>query len=480
MWIPDSSEWITRVQALNLSEFGAGGQPSLAYSPVVLGIQESDAAKLHLTSGSISAADFGQQLGAMKLAVADKTKAPFFELGLAEPRNDAAGLAGAAALYNIDLGNDKTQGGQYGNIVADYRLASPNAETASDSASLIKAFTTPNSSFKGQKAPQMTVAMLSEQSILAHDAKSTSNPLSAVQVGMPIGGLDYPIALVSGVASVEAQAAAMFQSDLLKPVHEPIFAAAGFRTPAGSTSTNFPTPHSASAATIKPAPITVTGKEGDPVAGSLALWSAANTGSRVLVLTAASSSMDEPSGFGTESRLLLTQQAAAGGLQLFTADSELGNWAFAPGLGSHDYRELVPVGELDKGDQANKIKSALSTGTTIATGGCGLFPALESAYSAMLSDYQTDKINTIVVFTDCASSAPNGASLNSLLATLSKNVSQHANQPIPVVMINVGSHSLDSTLNKISQALGGGAAQDLNKPQDIVNVFLQAVVSVGP
>ncbi|HEY1486595.1 MAG TPA: hypothetical protein VGF84_10850, partial [Micromonosporaceae bacterium] len=480
MWIPDSTEWITRVQALNLPEFGAAGQPSLAYSPVVLGIEQADTAKLHMTSGSMSAKAFAEQLGAMKLAVADKTKAPLFELGIAEPRNDAAGLAGATALYGIDLGTNSTAGGPYGNIVADYRLASPNAETANGPADLIKAFTTPNTSFKGQQAPQMTAAMLSEQSILAYDAGSPSTPLSAVRVNMPVPGLDYPIALVSGGATTVAQAAALFQKELLKPAYAPVFAANGFRTPTGATASGFPAAHGATTAAVTPDPIKITAEPHDPVAGALALWSAANTKSRVLVLTAASSSMDQPSGFAGESRLLLTQQAAGGGLQLFTADSELGNWAFAPGLGTHDYRELVPVNELDTGDQANKIKNALGTGTTVPATGCGLFPALEAAYNSMLKEYQVGKINTIVVFTDCASSEPHGTSLNSLLSTLAKNVSQHANEPVPVVMINVGSRSIDPTLNKIANALGGGTAQDLTNPQDIVNVFLQAVVSVGP
>ncbi len=62
-----------------------------------------------------------------------------------------------------------------------------------------------------------------------------------------------------------------------------------------------------------------------------------------------------PSIFPNLSRMGLAQNAAAGGISLFTDDSELGSWMFAPGLGgSKDYKETVPIKALDQGEPANR------------------------------------------------------------------------------------------------------------------------------
>jgi Ca-activated chloride channel family protein len=476
VWIPDSTAWLNRVQGVVSAKFGATAQPSLASSPVVLGIVQADAAKLRMTSGTVSTKAFEADLEAMRVGVVTK-RYPLFQLGLAEPRNDATGLAGAATLAALDLGTEASPGGPYGNIVADYRMASPNAEVATDSSGLIKAFTVPNTSFKGHASPQMTAAILSEQSILAFDATNPATPIEAVRLGAESASLDYPVAMVAGVSAPVAQAATLFRAEITKPSHQQVFATAGFRTPAGAAGVGFPAAHGATPRTVAANPIKITSQSDDAVAGALALWSAANTKSRVLVLFNAASSMKQPSVYPGHSRLQLTQAAATAGLGLFTIDSELGNWAFAPGLGQSDYQQVVPVKQLDVDNQASVINHALGTATTVPGSGCGLYSALDAAYKNMLDNYEAGKINTVVVFTDCSSANPHGKSLKALTNDIASLA--NASKPVPVVLINVGPKSNDAGLAKISQVVGGQPL-DLKSPQDIVNVFLQAVVAVGP
>lgn len=478
VWIPDSSAWLDRVQGVVSEKFAAGGAPSLASSPVVLGIRHADAAKLHMTDGTISVKQFAADLAAMRAGVV-LNRPSYFELGIAEPRNDAAGLSGAVALAMIDVDAETAQGGVYGNIVADYRIASPAAETATDSKSLINAFFVRNASFKGVQSPQMTVAVLSEQAILAYDTTSPAKPLDAVEVDQDLAGLDYPVAVVANLSASVTAAAQMFSQAVRTPTYRGILAANGFRQPNGAAGAGFPAAHGAPSTTVPVDPIKLTGKSNDPVAGALALWSAANTKSRVLVLLNAASSMAGASDLPGTSRIQVTRAAAQIGLKLFTNDSEMGNWAFAPGIGPNGYRELAPVKELDQGNQLATINSTLGSGQALPLGGCALYSALDAAYRNMLAHYESGKINTIVIFTDCAADDPRGKSLSQLTRDLQGLAS--ATTPVPVVLINVNPHpaTIDRTLGKITEVVGGQPL-DLSRPQDIVNVFLKAIVTVGP
>ncbi len=483
VWIPDSSVWINRVQGDVSEAFVSGTPPSLASSPVVIGIQHSDAAKLKLTDGTITTQALKAALGPMRIDDNDPNqKNPSkFQLGLAEPRNDAAGLAGATVLYQIDtnvVGSEQ----DYSLVVSDYRLASPEAEMATDAASVIAAFTTKNTSFKSRTTPQMTAAFLSEQSILAYDATHADAPLDVVRMDQDLAGLDYPIALVQKVSADVGDAATMFEHEITKPAYTGIFATAGFRTPSGAAASGFPAAHGALNTIVPVSPLHLSGAANDPVAGALALWGASNTRSRVLVMLNEGASMALSSAFPHASRMVLAQQAAAGGVGLFTDDSELGTWVFAPGLGgTKDYKELVPIKELDQAGQINALNTSIKGAQAQASrSGCGLYPTLDAAYKYMLSTYEAGKINTIVVFTDCAeASGVKSMQLDDLTSDIGGQASVAT--PIPVILINVNPNAtaINKNLNSIATVVGGKPLP-LMSPQDIVNVFLEAIVALGP
>jgi hypothetical protein len=484
VWIPDSSMWLNRVQADVSGAFVSGTSPSLVSSPVVLGVPHSKVADLKLTDGTITAEALKNALQPMRAFdnTFNQQYATPFQLGLAEPRNDAAGLAGAAALYQIDT---QTQGGNhdYSLVVADYRLASPEAEAATDATSLIAAFTKKNTSFKGHTTPQMSLGFLSEQSIIAFDQTNPPDPLDVVRMDQDLAGLDYPVAVVSKSSTEIGDAALQFRKAIMKPAYAGIFAAAGFRTPDGAAVSGFPAAHGAVNTTVPVAPLhLMAGTPNDPVAGALALWAAANTKSRVLVMLNEGASMGEPSTYAGHSRMELAQSAAYGGIGLFTDDSELGSWVFAPGLaGSKDYQEVVPIKLLNQGNQAAVLGGAMQAAQSQSgRPGCSLYPTLDAAYKYMLSTYEVGKINTIVVFTDCAE-AQDAKSMQ--LADLTTDIGGRASAstPIPVILINVNPKpdSINKNLNAIASVVGGKPLP-LSTPEGIVNVFLQAIVALGP
>ncbi len=215
VWVPDSSVWLNRVQGDVSEAFVAGTPPSLASSPVVLGIQHSDAAKLKLTDGTITPQALKAALGPMR--VDDNTpgvKHPTpFQLGLAEPRNDAAGLAGAAALYQIDThveGNEQ----DYSLVVSDFRLANPEAEMATDSAGLIAAFTTKNTSFKAH-THRADVDRVPERAVDPRVRRDASRPRRSTRSGWI---RTWPVSTIRSRSSRRCRsnvgdAAAKFQND---------------------------------------------------------------------------------------------------------------------------------------------------------------------------------------------------------------------------------------------------------------------------
>jgi Ca-activated chloride channel homolog len=298
-----------------------------------------------------------------------------------------------------------------------------------------------------------------------------------------LAGLDYPIAVVTNVPTDEAAAAAKFRDEIRKPAYEGIFATAGFRTASGSAAAGFPAAHGALNTTVPVNPLHMTHTPNDPVAGALALWGAANTKSRVLVMLNKGASMGQSSIAPGLSRMQLAQYAATGGVALFTDDSELGSWAFAPGLdGAKDYKQMVPVKALNSPGQVPALNAAMA-GATAQTDkpGCSLYPALDAAYKYMLSTYEAGKINTIVVFTDCAAAPAQAKSMQLTDLTTDIGGRASASTPIPVILINVNPKASDinKNLNAIA-AVVGGKPLPLTSPEDIVNVFLQAIVALGP
>jgi hypothetical protein len=446
-WIPDSVSWLGRVQAVNRDAFDPDIS-SLAMSPVVLAMPAAVARAVQGNKpGKLGIPDVAKLLDRL-VRNGDKS----LQIGMAEPRRDAASLAGAVLLHDAVVNSPA----QLPILVATYRAA----VLTPDQATLVKGFGT-----------TQAIAPMSEQAVLAYDAGSPRVPLTAVAME-PATALDYPYAVVSGKPRAITRAAELFRAALAGTGFRDLFAKAGFRTPDGSAGAGFPAGHGATTEPVVGIPLDDPAKIADVVS----IWTASKTPSRVLTLADITSSMAAlmtmPNG-AQVTRLQVLQQTAVDGLKLFTNDSEVGLWTYATALApNRDYREVVPIGVLDRAQRA-RLGAAVASTQAVPTDFAALYDTLLAAYQVMKDGYRPDRSNTIVVFTDGRNTKPGGTTLDDLALGLEKLADP--TKPIRVVLLGIGPDVDLAELNAIAKDTGGKAFQ-VNDPTKIGSIFLNALL----
>lgn len=456
--------WLDRVRAYNTNAFSEVGQ-SLASSPIVVAASQKDASSLGLNNDAISPKALIALLHAMRDG--DLSDSPTkFQLGVANPASDTVGFAIAQVLAALDSGKqDGLPAG--GALIADYRFIGPIGQDAADSSALMDTFGTKVAGWQ-----PMTAAVVSEQAVVAHNLADSGSPYRAVQLAGVTSALDYPVATLAGAPSDVMDAAGSFEQALVSPASQQTFAEHGFRTPDGNAAEQFPAGHGAGGVpAAKPTQIRYDKKTSTVID----LWAAANEEAQVLTLVDVASSMGTISPYNGISRLALTSAAAKGGLKLFTPNSSVGVWGFAPGITKTDYAELAPLGPLSQNNE--KVVKTFESAKPTASSGCALYPALAAAYKKLRDSYVDGEINTVVVFTDCASEPPGGSTPKSALLNTLENMADPAS-PIRVVLINVGGSSNDQNLKDIASTVGGSAVS-LSAPQQITAVFMGALVALS-
>src|SRR6266511_2337734 len=160
-WVPDSTSWLGRVQAINRDAFDPE-YFSLAMSPVVLAGPEPVVRSLQNGKPrKLAIPDLARMLDRV-LRGGDKT----VRIAMVEPRRDAAGLAGAVLLHDAVVNTPA----QLPALVGTYR----SVVLAPDQASLLKGFET-----------TQAVAPMSEQAMLAYDGSRAQD--GTAETGFPAG-----------------------------------------------------------------------------------------------------------------------------------------------------------------------------------------------------------------------------------------------------------------------------------------------------
>ncbi len=461
VWVPDSTAWIDQVKAVDSTTFADVSKP-IATSPVVMAVPTAAAKDMGITKDTISPKSFIAMVRDMRNSDLSGAKPTKFQLGTADPATDAAGLAAATLITGLD---HEAQAGfpKYAALIADFRFISAVGQQAMTARGLLNSFVP-----KSDGGQPMTAAFVSEQAVIAHDASDTTNPLKPVYIDGLKMALDFPIATLGHRAAAISEAAAKFEAAMAAPENLARFAQAGFRAPDGSQGAGFASTDGVVSAPVAVEPI----RNDEQTQPSLRLWASANEQARVLTMVDLSSSMGTTTGWMGVNRLKLTAAAAAGGLSLFTPGSSIGVWGFAPGIGKNDYREVIPIDELGKNKP--QVLAAFNAAEPTSASGCGLYPALASAYGMMRNKYAAGELNTIVVFTGC-SGAPPGNTMNksALKATLANMVDP--SNSIGVIIINVGPASNLPSLQKIADTVNG-AAVNLTQPVQIVQIFMRSLV----
>ncbi|MEP6650633.1 MAG: VWA domain-containing protein, partial [Lapillicoccus sp.] len=207
-------------------------------------------------------------------------------------------------------------------------------------------------------------------------------------------------------------------------------------------------------------------------------WIGVKTDARMLALIDTSGSMKERE--GDKTRMVLAGEAAQTAVSLFPNTSQLGLWTFGLDKGGpgQDWREVVPIRQLDETvdgkPQRQALGEALPGLIATAGGGTGLYDTLLSAYQQMLSSYAPGRVNSVILLTDGRNEDPTGITLDQLLTKI--KALKDPNKPVVIVTVGMGQRVDTSSLSAVS-AVTGGKTYVAQNPQDIKQVFIDALLS---
>ncbi len=125
-------------------------------------------------------------------------------------------------------------------------------------------------------------------------------------------------------------------------------------------------------------------------------WEGYRKTARVIIVLDVSGSMGEIGGDGF-TKLDLAKRAVISSLDRFKPEDEIGLWIFSTNLnGADDFLELIPPSPLSTvREQIERHVEGL-----IADGGTGLHDTTRAAVAAMRRDFDTTKINAVLLLTD--------------------------------------------------------------------------------
>jgi hypothetical protein len=444
MWIPDSTIWLTRASAAGLAV--PDDAPSVATSPVVFALSGQATQQLAAGGGSPDVAG---------ILATRKTATPI-RVGLSDPEESAAAVAAVlAARASVTGASDARAALTWGVRSSPEDLPVPSDELLGRLA--------------GDPATALAV---SEQALVTYN-KSAGDAAHAVYLGPGGFVLDYPVAAVGQDPAVQAAAADLATVLGTEQVRGAL-QDAGFRAPDQSAG-----PGLAADDGVDPAHReTGTPPSAQAVDDAIRSVQLTNEASRMLAVMDISGSMLAmvPGANGAD-RITLAKDAAARGLGLYRADSDIGLWEFSTNLTpTSDHQELIPISPLGPDGQggtgAARLAAALSGLQAIPNGGTGLYDTTLDAVRAVRAGYDPNRVNAVLLLTDGVNDDNNSISLDQLLSTLTAE--QDPNKPVPVISIAFGPDSDVNSLQQISKATGGATylSQD---PRQIGEIFLDAV-----
>ncbi len=462
VWIPDSSLWVTKLKASATAKIPGNVSGSVAHSPVVLTAPKAVVPNLSKAFGST--ASWGGLMVAANVANPDGPGKKVRVLAL-DPTRNAAGLsallAGASVLRAGGSNNEQLVG----------VLRQLSESTVSTPSGLFASM-----SKRSTRAP---IGVATEQSIWAYNTKNRpENPFVALYPKEGTLALDYPIVIATKDDQV-GKAAKLFQEELGSPASVKVLQQNGFRTSSGKGDAATLTEENGvsvkAVRTLKtPGAATVTQIS--------QAWSRLKLGARILSLIDVSGTMAAKSPGTNLTRMQLVAQTSIEGLKLFPDKSEIGTWVFSTHLNGRgvDYKETMSIGPLGGkvGDVTRReaLIRDLTAIRALTTGDTGLNDTLAKAYSKMKAEYEPDKVNTIIIFTDgIGNDDPDGGISNAQILRQLREEYDRA-QPVSILIVALGADDAAGRkqMREIAAATEG-AAFFPRSPLEIRKVFLEGI-----
>ncbi|MGJ6960447.1 substrate-binding and VWA domain-containing protein [Streptosporangium sp. G11] len=452
MWVPDSKLWVTNLRAKNQEVPEAGA--SVAHSPIVMVASGSVVPNLKKSFGEAS---WGGMINAANVANVDGPGRKVRVLVL-DPSLNAAGLGALLAAAGVATAS----GAGEEQLVGALKSLSGSTSTVRDQDALLSSL-----GVQGSKAP---LGISSEQGIWAFNkAKKPEVPAVPLYPAEGTINLDYPVVVISKDATVR-KAAEAFRKELGSEASRKTLQDQGFRTPDGKGGKAI----SASAGFQAKAPQAIEPPDGKTVARMAQTWSRIKLGSRLLTLLDVSGTMALPVPGTGLTRMQAITRIAVEGMKLFPVKSELGLWEFSTHLNGRgvDYRETVPVGpltqDLNGALRRDVLNQKLITTRARSTGDTGLNDTLAAAYKQMTDEYQSDKINTVLILTDGAGNDdPDGGITNRQILKRLKDQFD-PEKPVSVLIIAFGPDAPKG--KRQMDALAKATAGDAYIAKDILEV----------
>ena len=214
------------------------------------------------------------------------------------------------------------------------------------------------------------------------------------------------------------------------------------------------------------------------VAAAIQSWRTLAVPSAILAVVDASGSMDIQADGGT--RMELLADAAEIGLSSLPDHACVGLWVFSIDKGGpgQDWQVLEPIRRLDDlrfgRTQRYALRERAEQLPSLTSGGTGLYDTALAAYQEAVRAYRPHYSNAVVLMTDGRNDDPGSIGLDELLRRLQEL--RDPDRPVRLVGIAISEDADLPALQRMARVTGGDAYLAA-RPQDILGVFAQAVLS---
>ncbi|MEU7527643.1 substrate-binding and VWA domain-containing protein [Saccharothrix sp. NPDC042600] len=288
----------------------------------------------------------------------------------------------------------------------------------------------------GVGASDGAAVALSEQALLKHNRDGAGKRLVAVYPDVPVPALDYPFAVLPQARDRDA-ARRLLSALLETPLPGDL------RAPDGRASW--------APERVEPVPV----PEADAVDEALNQWAVINLSGRLHILLDVSGSMAQAVPGTGRNRMAVTVAATEAGFGIVKSTTKVGVWLFSTNLdGERDHRELLPVKTVAEHLAAGSPERLRSV-RAIEGGATGLYDSVLASYRSARENWESGRLNVVVVMTDGRNEDPAGISREALLAELA--ALQDPRRPLPVVALGIGGDADLEELTQIAAATGGRA-----------------------